>query len=279
MSTSADRLTIQSYIWAATDYMFEVLGIGRLLAWGTVVPAAGSTGYGKGCIFIHVDGATDDALLYVNTGSTTVANFAKLSSVWGATADTIASAITFTSTLKTAGNVGVAESVSGVTVTEYGDGVFHKTVFTFTNAAIALTDAAGVVAWIGQKLYTFPQGFIYMQSAVLDLALTLSAAGVNADWDGDIAVGTAVNGEDGTLATTEQDIIPATATPQAAASATTGDAVSTATEHKIHDGTSAAKALYLNVLVDDTDHDVTSTPTNMIFNGTLTVCWVHMGDN
>lgn len=30
-----------------------------------------------------------------------------------------------------------------------------------------------------------------------------------------------------------------------------------------------AKSIYFNILVDDTDHDVTSTPANIILNGTL----------
>lgn len=177
------------------------------------------------------------------------------------------------------GNYGVAASVTGLSVQESGAGNFHTTKFTFTNMAVALADEAGVVAYKGTKLYDFPQGYIYFQGAVLDGALTLSAAGVNADWDGDVGVGTVTASNNATLATTEQNIIPTTATPQASSSATTCDAVSTGTEHAIVDGTTTALDLYLNFLVDDADHDVTSTPTNLIVNGTLTVHWLFLGDN
>lgn len=276
MVTTSD---IADLIWAASGYILNVLGIGKLIAWGATVPSDADTGYGKGCIFIHIDGASNDTLIYVNVGSTTSCSFQKLSSLISAATQSISGVWTFANVLKTAGNVGTLTSKTGLTVTEYGDGVFHKTRFTFTNMALAITDEAGVVAYVGQELYTFPQGYIYMQSAVLDVALTKSSAGVDDAWDGDVGIGTTTAGNNNALATTEQDIIPTTATPQAAAGATTADAVSTATEHKIHDGTSAAKAAFLNFLVDDADHDVTSTPCNLIVNGTLDLCWVHMGDN
>jgi hypothetical protein len=43
--------------------------------------------------------------------------------------------------------------------------------------------------------------------------------------------------------------------------------------------TISAVPVYINMLVDDADHDVTSTPTNLILNGTITVLWTSMGDN
>ena len=168
---------------------------------------------------------------------------------------------------------------TGVTVVETGFGNFKSTVFTLANAAVALTDVPGQIAYGGLKIYDFPQGYIYMQSAVSDLAVTKSSAGVNLDWDGDFALGTVTAAGDADLTSTEQDIIPKTATPQAAAGATTADGVSTATEHAILDGTSAAKDLFVNFLVDDADHNVAGTACNLILNGTITVNWIFMGDN
>ena len=49
--------------------------IGYMIAWGTTVPGDGATGYGKGCLFFHTDGATDSTLLYVNVGDLTSSNF------------------------------------------------------------------------------------------------------------------------------------------------------------------------------------------------------------
>lgn len=179
--------------------------------------------------------------------------------------------------IETAKGVGAAAG-TGVVAQEFGDGVFHKTVLTLTNVAVALTDEAGVVAYGSQKVYDFPAGAILLLGAVADLDVTKSSAGVNADWDGDFGLGTAAAGNNNALATTEQDILPTTATPQAAAGVTTAKGQSTATENKVHDGTSTAIECHLNVLVDDADHNVAGTACNLIFNGTITLHWINLGD-
>lgn len=164
----------------------------------------------------------------------------------------------------------------GVAV-ESGSDVARKTVITFTNVAVALSDSAGVVAYGGLKVYDFPLGVVMVLGAVADLALTKSSAGVNTNWDGDIGVGTVTASNNSTLSSTEQNIIPTTATPQAVAGVTTGDAASTAAV--TIDGTSAAADMYVNLLVDDADHDVTGTACNLILNGTLTFVWTFLGDS
>lgn len=176
-------------------------------------------------------------------------------------------------------NEAVVVSKTGLTMEAHSFGPLKKLVFTFADMEVTMADEAGVVAYGGQKLVDLPAGYVYFQGASMDLDLTLSAAGIDADWNGDIAVGTVTASNNATLATTEQNIIPTTATPQAVASATTGDAVSTATEHAIVDGSSTAVDIYLNILVDDVDHDVTTTPTNIIVNGTLTIIYLDLGDN
>lgn len=67
----------------ATAKLFFVPGHGYLLGWGNTVPAAASTGWGKGALFIHRDGSGGDDMLYVNTGSTTSSSFTSQSSVSG----------------------------------------------------------------------------------------------------------------------------------------------------------------------------------------------------
>lgn len=165
---------------------------------------------------------------------------------------------------------------TGVTAKEVSPGVVNRTVLTLVNTPVVLADAAGVVAYGGLKVYDLPEGNIHILGAVQSLALTKSSAGVNADWDGDISLGTVTASNNATLSSTEQDIIPTTATPQAVAGATTGHAVSTAAVTL--DGTGTAKDVYLNILVDDADHDVTTTPCNIIVNGTITLTWVNLGD-
>lgn len=172
-----------------------------------------------------------------------------------------------------------AAAGTGVTAQEAGGPAVHRTVLTLVNTPVVLADEAGVVAYGGLKIYDFPAGAILFLGAVADLDLTKSSAGVNADWDGDIGLGTVTASNNATLSSTEQNLIPTTATPQAVAGVTTGDCLSTNTEAaKVIDGTATAVDAYLNILVDDTDHDVTTTPCNIIVNGTITLSWCNLGD-
>lgn len=143
------------------------------------------------------------------------------------------------------------------------------------DATLALTDEAGVVAYTGRKVFTFPTGNIMILGATLDATVEADAAGVNADFDGDVGVGVVTASNNATLASTEQNIIPTTAIPQAVDSASTLQATSTASV--IVDGTGTPVPVYLNILVDDADHDVTSTPTNLDVDGDLTIYWVNLG--
>ncbi len=174
------------------------------------------------------------------------------------------------------GSVGAA-SGTGVSAAEVYSAV-RQAEITLTAVDIALTDEAGVVAYGGLKIYDLPEGAALILGAVLDLDLTKSSAGVNDDWDGDIALGTATAGNDGTLSGTEANIVPSTATPQATSGATTGNAQSAIGQVGVIDGTGTAADVYLNVLVDDADHDVTSTPCNIIVNGTVKLTYVLLGD-
>lgn len=157
---------------------------------------------------------------------------------------------------------------------------FRQLTITLEDEAIALTDEAGVVAYGSKKLWDFEAGYIRILGAVADLTVTKSAAGVNNNFDGDFGLGTVAAGNNNALATTEQNIIPTTATPQAVGGATTAKGVSTNTEHEvIHDGHTTPIDLYLNVLVDDDDHDVGATPTNLVVNGTIIISYINIGDN
>jgi len=171
-----------------------------------------------------------------------------------------------------------AKNGASVTAVEYGAGTIHTTVLTLTDTAVALTDEAGQIAYGGLKVYDLPEGAILLYGAVADLAVTKSSAGVNADWDGDISLGTVTAGNDADLTSTEANIVAKTATPQAAAGVTTGDMVTATAQIGIVDGTGTAADVFVNILVDDADHDVTSTPCNIILNGTITLTWINLGD-
>lgn len=168
---------------------------------------------------------------------------------------------------------------TGVTAQHLGAQNVQKTVLTLKDVAVPMVDEAGVVAYGGLKIYDLPEGAILFLGAVANLALTKSSAGVNADWDGDFGLGTVTASNNATLSSTEQDLIPTTSTPQAASGATTAKGKSTSTEGaKILDGTGTAKDVFLNILVDDADHDVTGAACNIIVNGTITLFWTNLGD-
>jgi hypothetical protein len=146
--------------------------------------------------------------------------------------------------------------------------ISHDTlVLTFVNVAVTLADAAGVVAYGGVKIADLPATSGHFGvNAVVDLVITKSSAGVNADWDGDIAIGTVTASNNATLTSTEANILASNATPQAVAGVSTV-LVGNNTQSLLSAQT--AQAVYLNLLVDDADHDVTGTACNLILNGTV----------
>jgi hypothetical protein len=238
---------------------------------GAVVIAAGNSGGASGtagAVAIDAGGLGGGTGAAITIGATNAINLALGRS---------GQPVTIAGSIRTSVGVGAAAG-TGVVATEGGDGVVHQTTLTLTNTPVVMADEAGVVAYGGLKIYDMPAGAILMLGAVSDLDLTLSAGGINADWDGDVGIGTVTAGNDATLAGTEQNIIPTTATPQASGSATTANAQSTATENAVIDGTGTDPDVYLNFLVDDADHDVTGTPTNIVCNGTITLTWVNLGD-
>ncbi len=157
----------------------------------------------------------------------------------------------------------------------------QRVVITLVDLTVAVTDEAGVVAYLGEKIYDFPNGAILMLGVTVDLAITKSSAGVNVDWDGDVGLGTVTADNDATLTATEDDIVPTTTIPQAVGGVVANcHAQSTAAENIVIDSTTTTGAadVFLNVLIDDLDQDVTVTPCDLIFNGTITLTFVNLGD-
>lgn len=146
--------------------------------------------------------------------------------------------------------------------------ISHDTlVLTFTNVSVALTDVAGVVAYGGIKIADLPATSGHFGvSAVVDLVITKSSTGVNADWDGDISIGTATASNNATLTSTEANILASNATPQAISGASTV-LVGNNTQSLLTAQT--AQDVFLNLLVDDADHNVAGTACNLILNGTV----------
>lgn len=177
------------------------------------------------------------------------------------------------------GTNGAVPAVTGLSASNEGSGFYRKTVIHLKDVHFALVDVASTVAYTGKKVYDAPDGGFAFLGAHADLALTKSSAGVVATWNGDFALGTVTASNNATLTSTEANLIPSTSTPAAVAGATTAKGVSTGTEaFKVLDGTGTAVDVYLNLLVDDADQDVTTTPADLIVNGTIELFWINLGD-
>lgn len=176
----------------------------------------------------------------------------------------------------TTANIGVKNGAT-VSVVEYGDAIFHQTVFTLTATPLTLRDAQ---QGQGTKIYDFPEGAITIIGASGSIAETTTSvladtlnAGVTYNW----GVGTTTQAN-GTLATTEQDILPTTngtasATINVAGAASAGARTADAANFN---GVASAVAAYFNVGVagaTDIDADATTT-----YTGTITITWMFNGD-
>ena len=177
-------------------------------------------------------------------------------------------------TLTTADGVG-ALAGTNVTVSEVGNGAFHRTVLTLAATPVTLTDEAGVILYGGQKLYDFPEGAILVLGVIADIDVTV-AGNLSATADGDVSIGTATAGNDADLTSTEADLSAKTTIAQLVASTGPADCMTLAALYPIDpfDGTGTAKDLFLNFIWDDADHDGGT----MTVTGTVTISWVDYGD-
>lgn len=193
-----------------------------------------------------------------------------------AAALTAATIATLTTTTQlTSGNVGAAAATGNV-ATERGNAVVHQTLLTLTGVAMTLADAT---VGGGVKIYDFPQGRILILGATGTMTFTTTstlASTLNASVTGNWGVGT-VTQANGTLATTEQDIIPTTNFTSSATINVAGSTTSAALAASAQfDGTSTAKDAFLNVGIagaTDIDGDATVTAT-----GTVLITWAFLGD-
>jgi hypothetical protein len=171
-----------------------------------------------------------------------------------------------------------AGAANGATVTasETVAGPLHQTLLTLSATTITVRD---VQTGGGVKIYDFPEGRIGILGAVGTLTFTTTsvlASTLHASVTGNWGVGT-VTQSTGTLATTQQDIIP---TKNFTSSATVNVA-NTATSQPLaaaaqFDGTATAIDAFLNIGVasgTDIDADATVTCT-----GTILITWLALGD-
>ncbi len=170
-------------------------------------------------------------------------------------------------------SVGAAEAVSGMVVTEYGDGATHKTVFTLTAVDVETVDGSTPGtdgAWAAIKLYTFPSGSKVSTLTHFKVSFAeanAGAAGFNADSDFDFGLGSVatLQESDFSLAGTEVDYGKATVALTAGTSTDDTNTQTTASNLTSRD-------LYLNLrIVADTDHGTANGIVEV--TGVITITW------
>ena len=166
--------------------------------------------------------------------------------------------------------------VSGLTASNVISGIEQQTTFTLSDLAQAVVNGT---EYQGTKLFTFPEGRIYITGAVAHIAQKTTSdltSTLNASVTGAVSVGTATASST-TLNSTMADVIPSTAFTSSATINVAGTAVNgVLASPAVFDGTTTAKSLYLNTAyatTTDVDADATQTLT-----GYVTVTWTWLGD-
>lgn len=166
---------------------------------------------------------------------------------------------------------GTPSGTTGLTVTESG-GVVRRTTFTMTAVPLTLLDAT---VGLGTRFYQFPKGVVTILGATGQVAETTTSVlastlntGVTYNW----GVGS-VTQANGTLATTEQDMIPTT-NGTASATINVAGAVSKGVRTAapaLFNGSGTATSLYFNVgIATATDIDADATT---LWTGAFSVDW------
>jgi hypothetical protein len=173
----------------------------------------------------------------------------------------------------TAGNGSVPSAVAATCVAaESGNGVSHQTVLTLT--ALDQLIPNGASEWCGTEIYDFPIGRILVLGVTASLAPTTTttlATTITTGTTGTVSLGTVT--DDGTHTTTKADLLPdgnftSSTTINVAAAAVGKTLVASAP----FDGTSAAKAVFLNTKVAANSADG-----HIAWTGTVTMTWQNLG--
>lgn len=172
-------------------------------------------------------------------------------------------------------------ALNGATVTsvEKSMGTVHQTVLTLASTPVSVVSVTTGNGVGGTKIYDFPEGYINVLGCVANLTLAVETQGdfTDATPEGDVGIGSVAPANADALGTDATDDDYATATAftmdaYAASVACPPDAAGA-----LFDGTSTAKDVYVNVLVDAADIDDGAT-TNVLVSGTVTITWINLGD-
>lgn len=136
----------------------------------------------------------------------------------------------------------------------------------------ATIESAAGANYGGVKLYDFPTGVILSLGATANLSFDWSGSTVDPTGSGDFSLGTAVT-EDATLINSDINLLPSTAMLDPFVGGVgTGVGVSTTTAS--FDGTSVAKDVYLNLIVDAPDAGAG----DVLVSGSVAITWMNLSD-
>lgn len=188
------------------------------------------------------------------------------------TDQTIEGTKTFAAVPKTSAGNGAVVAAKASAV-EYGEGLIHQTVLTFTLTGANDLDMADSAAHgTGVKVYDFPEGRILLLGATVNAVL--ATTGVNATPNNVVimGIGSRVQTDDATLDAADVDIIPAT-NCAITTNAGTFKAALAASAH--FDGTTTPLDLFVNAGIIDANSGAAVT---LAVTGTATLTWINLGD-
>jgi hypothetical protein len=176
----------------------------------------------------------------------------------------------------TTSGVGAVIAVEGLTVEEFGDGVTHKTVFTFDGVSLSTLDNGTAGHGGGVQIYDFPKGLIAIDGASQNWSLlTVDGTGLPDNAEIDVGVGTTVaTSAMGSLTTTTQDIITKDDITFSTAVTATHQFQGTVSGAHAIDGSATAKDAYLNVSATAATGAADGT---IVLTGTVTILWRNVG--
>lgn len=163
---------------------------------------------------------------------------------------------------------------SNIYAMEYGNSAVHRTVLALTNRAVTVANTTGS-SFGSSKLYDFPVGRILILGGRVNLTITWTGEDIAAGGSGDASLGTTATA-DATLDSTDADIMASTAMLDPFVSGV-GTLTGNLVVPTAFDGTSTAKDLYFNAIIDDADVSDGASDT-ILLRGEISIVWSNLGN-
>ena len=177
--------------------------------------------------------------------------------------------------LNTVGTVPAA-AAPYVTAREFGEGIVRTTVLEVVGLPVTVTNTTGI-SFGNFKLLDLPKGRILVLGNTVKWSRIAFSSGIAATGSGDYSMGT-TGTTDATLDSTDVDLLASTAMADPFVAGVSTDTAGAALAAVAYlDGTTTAKDVYLNAIVDDIDVSNAATDT-VTFTGRIVLTWTNLGD-